>query len=67
MAEQIPHFATISYIFKHRFTELTIEDIFHWVLREIAAHNMLSPEAIFINATHIKASAKMYSTRYWTA
>ena len=59
MAEKIPHFATISYNFKHRFTEQTIEDVFHWVLNEIAARNMLSPEAVFIDGTHIKASANM--------
>lgn len=59
MAEKIPHFATISYNFKHRFTEKTIEDVFHWVLDEIAAHNYLSPEAVFIDGTHIKASANM--------
>lgn len=59
MAEKIPHFATISYNFKHRFTEKTIEDVFHWVLNEIAARNMLSPEAVFIDGTHIKASANM--------
>ena len=59
MAEKIPHFATISYNFKHRFTEKTIEDVFHWVLDEIAARNMLSPEAVFIDGTHIKASANM--------
>lgn len=59
MAEKIPHFATISYNFRHRFTEQTIEDVFHWVLDEIAAHNMLSPEAVFIDSTHIKVSANM--------
>ena len=59
MAEKIPHFVTISSNFKHRFTEQTIEDVFHWVLREIASRNMLSPEAVFIDGTHIKASANM--------
>ncbi len=59
MAEKIPHFATISYNFKHRFTEQTIEDVFHWILDEIAARNLLSPEAVFIDGTHIKASANM--------
>lgn len=29
MAEKIPHFAMISYNFKHRFTEQTIEEVFH--------------------------------------
>jgi transposase len=59
MSDKLPHFATISYNFKHRFTEQTIEYIFHWVLDEIAAHHMLSPEAVFIDGTHIKASANM--------
>lgn len=59
MAEKIPHFATISSNFKHRFTEQTIEDVFHWALREITSRNVLSPEAVFINGTHIKASANM--------
>ena len=59
MADRIPHFATISYNFKHRFTEETIEEVFRWILREIAAHDYLSPEAVFIDGTHIKASANM--------
>lgn len=59
MADNIPHFATISYNFKHRFTEETIEGVFRWILGEIAAHNYLSPEAVFIDGTHIKASANM--------
>ena len=33
MNEQIPHFSTISYNFKHRYTEATIEEIFYWILR----------------------------------
>lgn len=59
MADNIPHFATISYNFKHRFTEETIEGVFRWILDEIASHNYLSPEAVFIDGTHIKASANM--------
>ena len=59
MADSIPHFATISYNFKHRFTEETIEGVFRWILREIADHDYLSPEAVFIDGTHIKASANM--------
>lgn len=59
MFEKIPHFATISYNFKHCFTEQTIEDVSRWVLDEIAANHMLSPETVFIDGTHIKASANM--------
>ena len=34
MADSFPYFATISYNFKHWFTEETIEGVFRWVLRE---------------------------------
>lgn len=59
MSETIPHFATISYNFKHRFTEETIEKIFNWILMEIASEGYLSPESVFIDGTHIKANANM--------
>ena len=35
MHEQISHFFTISYNFKHRYIEKTIEEIFYWILDEI--------------------------------
>ena len=59
MKEKIPHFATISYNFRHRFTEELIEEIFDWILRNIAEYGYLTPEAVFIDGTHIKASANM--------
>ena len=59
MNEQTPHFSTISYNFKHRFTEDTIEKIFYWILSEIEKANLLSPEAVFIDGTHIKANANI--------
>ena len=31
--DAIPHFSTVSYNFKHRFTPETVEDIFQWVLK----------------------------------
>ena len=62
MYEQIPHFSTISYNFKHRYTEETIEKIFYWILDEIAKAGYLSPEAVFIDGTHIKANANMKKT-----
>ena len=33
--KKIPHFATVSYNFCHRFTEETIDNVFLWILREI--------------------------------
>ena len=57
--EETPHFSTVSYNFKHRFTEETIEKIFYWILSEISSAGYLSPEAVFIDGTHIKANANM--------
>ena len=55
--EQTPHFSTISYNFKHRYTPEVVEEIFHWILSEINSAGYLSPEAVFIDGTHIKANA----------
>lgn len=57
MNEQIPHFSTISYNFKHRFTPETVEKIFTWILSEANEAGCIEPEAVFIDGTHIKANA----------
>lgn len=57
--EPIPHFATISYNFRHRFTEDTIEKIFTWILYEAQKSGYLSPEVVFLDGTHIKANANI--------
>ena len=57
--EPIPHFATISYNFRHRFTEDTIEEVFRWILFEAQRSGYLSPEVVFIDGTHIKANANV--------
>ena len=62
MNEQTPHFSTISYNFKHRFTNETIEKIFFWILDEINNAGYLSPEAVFVDGTHIKANANIKKT-----
>lgn len=59
MNEEIPHFSTISYNFKHRYTEKTIEEIFYWILDEINNAGYLSPEVVFVDGTHIKANANL--------
>ena len=59
MGEQIPHFATISYNFRHRFTEEVIEQIFDWILRNIVEYSYLSPEAVFLDGTHSKVNANL--------
>lgn len=55
--EAIPHFSTVSYNFKHRFDQQSIEYIFRWVLNIAAEEGYLDTEAVFIDGTHIKASA----------
>lgn len=57
--EKLPHFSTVSYNFKHRFTETTISQIFEWILQEVAKAGYLSPEVVFIDGTHIKANANI--------
>ena len=57
--EPIPHFATISYNFKQRYTPQTVEQIFTWILYEAERAGYLKPEVVFIDATHIKANANL--------
>lgn len=57
--EEQPHFSTASYNFLHRFTEETIEAIFQWILDEAETAEALPPEEVFIDGTHIKASANL--------
>ena len=57
--EQTPHFSTLSRNFKHRFNEEVVEKIFFWILSEINGAGYLSPEAVFIDGTHIKANANL--------
>lgn len=57
LQEETPHFSTVSYNFRHRFTEETVNQIFAWILEEVSDAGYLSPQAVFIDGTHIKASA----------
>ena len=59
LTEETPHFSTLSYNFRHRFTAETVDAIFAWILEEIAEAGYLSPEAVFIDGTHIKARANI--------
>ena len=59
LMERTPHFTTLSNNFCHRFTEETVERVFNWILSEINKAGCLSPEAVFIDGTHIKANANM--------
>ena len=57
LQEETPHFSTVSYNFRHRFTEETVNQVFAWILSEAADAGYLSPKAVFIDGTHIKANA----------
>ena len=59
LSATIPHFSTVSYNFKHRFNTATVEYVFRWVLKAAANEGYLDTEAIFVDGTHIKASANM--------
>ena len=59
MTQALPHFATVSYGFCHRFNAETIETVFRWILEEIARAGYLSPEVVFVDGTHIKANANL--------
>lgn len=59
LTEKTPHFSTFSYNFSHRFTEEIAQQVFDWILNEINNAGYLSPEAVFIDGTHIKASANI--------
>ena len=51
--------STVSYNFRHRFTQETIEAVFCWILEEAGNAGALTPEAVFIDGTYIKASANL--------
>lgn len=58
LSEATPHFSTLSYNFKHRYTKETVDSIFYWILDEINNAGYLAPEAVFVDGTHIKAKRK---------
>lgn len=57
LLDEIPHFATVSYAFCKRFPEELTDEIFEHILVKALNNRMLDPSAIFIDGTHIKASA----------
>ena len=42
--DETPHFSTVSYNFRHRFTEETVDQVFRWILEEVAEAGYLSPQ-----------------------
>ena len=57
LMDEIPHFATVSYAFCKRFPEELSTEIFEHILNKALNNRMVDPDTIFIDGTHIKASA----------
>ena len=57
LLDDIPHFATVSYAFCKRFPEDLTAEIFEHILNKALNNRMVDPSTIFIDGTHIKASA----------
>ena len=57
LLDRIPHFATVSYAFCNRFPPSLTEEIFEHILNKAINNRMVDPSAVFIDGTHIKASA----------
>ena len=47
--EQVSHFSTVSYNFKHRFNNASVKYVFRWVLKAAADEGYLDTEAIFVD------------------
>lgn len=57
LLDEIPHFATVSYAFCKRFPPELTEEIFAHILNKAINNRMVDPSVVFIDGTHIKASA----------
>jgi transposase len=56
--DKIPHFSTFGKNYERRFKDTDLfEQIFYRILKEAADKKLISAEHIFIDSTHVKASA----------
>jgi len=62
LQEETPHFSTVSYNFRHRFTEETVDQVFNWILFEMVEAGYVAPGVVFVDGTHIKANANVKKT-----
>ncbi|RUL55632.1 IS1182 family transposase, partial [Lysinibacillus antri] len=55
---EVPHFSTFGKNYVRRFQDTDIfEQIFYRILKEITDKGLLSPDHVFVDSTHVKASA----------
>lgn len=61
MQESIPHFSTFGKSYSRRFKDTDLfETIFYRILEEVNKYGFIDDENIFIDGTHIKASANSH-------
>ena len=51
--KQTPHFSTLSYNFRNRYTPEIVEEIFDRILSEIEKAGYLEPETVFVDGTQM--------------
>jgi transposase len=55
---EVPHFSTFGKNYERRYHETGVfEDIFYHILKEIMDRGLLSVDHLFVDSTHVKASA----------
>jgi len=61
MTEKVPHFTTFGKNYERRFSKSDVfEKIFEQILQEAVKSGLVDATAVFIDATHIKASANKH-------
>jgi len=55
---EVPHFSTFGKNYARRYQETSVfEDIFYHILKEVMNKGLLSADHVFVDSTHVKASA----------
>ena len=62
-SKPVSHLATVSYAFAQRYNSEIAEKVYVWILYEAELAGYLNPEAVFVDATHVKASTNLRRTR----
>lgn len=56
--DKVPHFSTFGKNYERRFKETDLfEQIFYRILKSAVEKKLISPEHVFVDSTHVKASA----------
>jgi transposase len=64
---EVPHLSTFGKNYERRYHERGVfEDIFYHILKEIMDRGLLSADHVFVDSTHVKASAKEKHGMRWT-